>query len=44
MVAALWGVLAWREFKGSGTQAKVYLCFMFVFYGLAILLVAHANG
>ena len=44
MVAALWGVLAWREFKGSGSQAKVYLFFMFVFYGLAILLVAHANG
>jgi glucose uptake protein len=44
MVAALWGVLAWKEFAGSGTSAKLYLAFMFVFYGLAILLVAHANG
>ena len=44
MVAALWGVLAWREFKGSGSQAKIYLFFMFVFYALAILLVAQANG
>ena len=44
MVAALWGVLAWKEFKGSGSQAKMYLVFMFVFYALAILLVAHANG
>src|SRR6201993_140095 len=44
MVAALWGVLAWREFAGSGSRAKVYLALMFVFYGLAILLVAHANG
>ena len=44
MVAALWGVLAWKEFNGSGTQAKIYLVFMFVFYALAILLVAHANG
>jgi len=44
MVAALWGVLAWKEFAGSGTRAKLYLALMFVFYGLAILLVARANG
>jgi glucose uptake protein len=44
MVAALWGVLAWKEFKGSGPGAKLYLALMFVFYGLAILLVAKANG
>jgi glucose uptake protein len=44
MVAALWGVLAWKEFQGSGSSAKVYLTLMFVFYALAILLVAHANG
>jgi len=44
MVAALWGLLAWKEFQGSGSQAKIYLVLMFVFYGLAILLVARANG
>jgi glucose uptake protein len=44
MVAALWGILAWKEFKGSGTKAKGYLTLMFVFYGLAIFLVARANG
>ncbi len=44
MVAALWGVLAWKEFAGSGSRAKLYLALMFVFYGLAILMVAHANG
>jgi len=44
MVAALWGVLAWKEFAGSGARAKLYLALMFVFYGLAILLVARANG
>jgi len=44
MVAALWGVLAWKEFAGSGSKAKAYLGLMFVFYGLAILLVARANG
>jgi glucose uptake protein len=44
MVAALWGVLAWKEFAGSGSRAKTYLALMFVFYVVAILLVAHANG
>ena len=44
MVAALWGVLAWKEFKGAGSKAYVYLLLMFVFYGLAIALVARANG
>jgi glucose uptake protein len=44
MVAALWGVLAWKEFEGAGSRAKLYLALMFVFYCLAILLVAKANG
>lgn len=44
MVAALWGVLAWKEFAGAGARAKLYLFLMFVFYGLAIVLVARANG
>ena len=44
MVAALWGVLAWKEFDGAGNKAKIYLGLMFVFYCFAILLVAKANG
>jgi glucose uptake protein len=44
MVAALWGLLVWKEFAGSDARAKIYLTLMFVFYALAILLVAHANG
>jgi glucose uptake protein len=44
MVAALWGVLVWKEFAGAGSRAKIYLVLMFVFYGFAILLVAKANG
>jgi glucose uptake protein len=44
MVAALWGVLAWKEFEGAGSKAKIYLSLMFAFYCLAILLVARANG
>lgn len=44
MVAALWGILAWREFENSGSRAKLYLALMFVFYAMAIFLVARANG
>ena len=44
MVAALWGIFAWKEFDGAGSKAKLYLALMFVFYALAIFLVARANG
>jgi glucose uptake protein len=44
MVAALWGVLAWKEFEGAGRRAWLYLGLMFIFYCFAILLVAKANG
>ena len=43
MVAALWGIFAWKEFRGAKPQAKTYLVLMFLFYLLAILLVAKAN-
>jgi glucose uptake protein len=42
MVAALWGVFAWREFRGSSARAKVYLAGMFASYLLALLLIARA--
>jgi glucose uptake protein len=42
MVAALWGVLVWNEFAGSGGRARGYLGLMFIFYVLAIVLVAKA--
>jgi glucose uptake protein len=44
MVGALWGIFAWKEFNGAGARAKLYLSLMFVFYALAILLVAHSNS
>jgi glucose uptake protein len=44
MVGALWGVFAWKEFAGAPARARLYLALMFVFYALAILLVARANG
>jgi len=43
MVAALWGIFAWREFAGANRRAQAYLALMFIFYVLAILLVARAN-
>jgi glucose uptake protein len=43
MVAALWGVFVWKEFAGANNRAKAYLAMMFVFYILAILLIARAN-
>lgn len=44
MVGALWGIFAWHEFDGATLRGKIYLLMMFVFYALAILLVARANG
>jgi glucose uptake protein len=43
MVAALWGVLAWKEFQGANRKAYTYLALMFLFYLLAILLISRAN-
>jgi glucose uptake protein len=42
MVAALWGIFAWKEFRGANSRAKGFLALMFAFYVLAILLVARA--
>ena len=44
MVAALWGVFAWKEFAGAPSKARLYLGLMFVFYCLGILFVAKASG
>jgi glucose uptake protein len=43
MVAALWGILAWKEFQGATRRAKTFLALMFVFYILGIFLVSRAN-
>jgi glucose uptake protein len=44
MVAALWGVFVWHEFRGANSRAKMFLVLMFVFYILAIIAIARANG
>lgn len=42
MVAAIWGVFVFKEFKGAGISARVYLGLMFAFYILALVVVARA--
>lgn len=42
MIAALWGVLAWHEFRGANRKAKLYLAGMFTSYLLALVLIARA--
>jgi glucose uptake protein len=44
MVAALWGVFVWGEFRGANATAKGYLAAMFVCYVLAIFVIARAYG
>lgn len=42
MIAALWGVLVWQEFRGAPRSAKGYLVGMFTAYLLALVLIARA--
>jgi glucose uptake protein len=44
MVACLWGVFVWHEFRGASTKAKGYLAAMFAAYILAIVLIASAHS
>lgn len=44
MIAALWGVAVWHEFRGASGKAKAYLAGMFVCYVLALVLIAGAYG
>ena len=43
MVAALWGVFVWKEFRGANTQARMYLAGMFVSYLLALVVISMAS-
>jgi glucose uptake protein len=42
MIAAVWGVFAWHEFRESSARAKIYLAGTFICYLLALALIAHA--
>lgn len=43
MIAALWGVLVWKEFSGANRKAWGFLILMFVFYIAAVVAVAGAH-
>ena len=42
MIAALWGVFIWKEFKGSTKSVNQLLALMFIFFlvGLGMIVVA----
>jgi len=42
MIATLWGVLAWHEFRGARRKSWLYLAAMFISYLLALTLIALA--
>ncbi|MGB6199942.1 MAG: GRP family sugar transporter [Candidatus Acidiferrales bacterium] len=42
MVAALWGVFVWHEFRNAGGRSKSYLAGMVFFYLLALVLISMA--
>lgn len=45
MVAALWGIFVWKEFKGASRIVNMLLTFMFIFFlsGLAAIIISGAN-
>ncbi len=45
MIAALWGVFIWKEFKGASKPVNLLLTFMFILFiiGLAMIVVSGGN-
>jgi glucose uptake protein len=42
LVAALWGVLLWREFKGADLRVKTLAVFMFLLFASGLLVISQA--
>ena len=42
MIAALWGILVWHEFRGADRRAKLFLGGMFTCYAFALILISEA--
>ena len=42
MIAALWGVFVWHEFKGADSKTRLLVSLMFVFFltGLSLIVMA----
>lgn len=43
MIAALWGVFVWKEFKNAGPGTNRLLGFMFAFFVVGLALIVYAN-
>lgn len=45
MIAAIWGVFIWKEFKGSGKSVAILLAIMFLFFiaGLGCIILSGGN-
>ncbi len=45
MIAALWGIFIWKEFKGSSRAVNILLACMFVLFisGLGAIIISGAN-
>lgn len=45
MIAAIWGIFIWKEFKGSSSRVNVLLALMFLLFvvGLGLIILAGAN-
>jgi glucose uptake protein len=44
MVAALWGVFVWHEFRGAPKRSHVLLAIMFALYVVGLLVLSVSNG
>jgi len=43
VVAAIWGVFGWKEFKGARRGTNTMLAAMFVFYLISLVLITAAR-
>ena len=39
LIAAIWGVLIWKEFKGAPRLTNLLIAFMFLFYVLGLVVI-----
>jgi glucose uptake protein len=43
LIAALWGILLWKEFKGADLRVKALAVFMFVLFACGLLVISQAS-
>ena len=44
MIAALWGVFVWKEFKGADKKTHAYLAIMFLFFIVGLAMIVYAGS